>query len=197
VSSESPFVAFPFLVPILLWFACQQLPNVTRAESLSTQLTVCFHRDEQLTDLDLEILHLGEDNRISLSASSQSSPKRARSADQDDEEGLGLFANDADGESEGRSEEPLPKRRRSERQMPAVETRIAALQELSGKRKSRAYRKSTRSQAKSPRSHSKTEKPKKKKKTRRLPVNELVTLSERRGDTDIEAASSKFNIPCT
>lgn len=148
-----------------------------------------------MTELDLEILHLGEDNHFSSSPTvySQSSPKRFRSphsVESDNNYIFGHCANDADGESDADFEEPLPKkRRRTSRRIPSVEAQSAALKELNGRRMSKEARKSTGDETKSSKMYGKSQKQKKK---RRLPVGELVTVSERHWDSDVEVSGSEL-----
>jgi hypothetical protein len=142
-------------------------------------------------DLDLEILHLGEDEQALPSTGFPNGPKRQRTTiEQENYDDLGQFADDADGESDADSE-PLPKkRRRSSRETSGVKARKTALQKLTGQQISRANRKSTGSQPKSTKTYGTSQKPKKQK--RRLPVNELVTVTERPGSSNIEVTSSEF-----
>jgi hypothetical protein len=152
------------------------------------------HREEQLTELDLEILHLRGDKHFSPSPTvhSQSSPKRFKSphsVESDNNDIFGHFANDAHGESDVGFEEPLPKKRRqTSRRIPSVEARSAALQELNSRRISKKARKSTGDQTKSFKMYGKFQKQKK----RRLPVGELVTVSERPWDSDVEVSGSEL-----
>jgi len=85
-----------------------------------------------------------------------------------------------------------PKRRRSPRHIPSVEARNAAFQQLTSRRRSKAGGKSAKNKVRSQKMPSESQKPKKKK--RRLPVNELVTVTERPGSPDIEMNSSELHI---
>ncbi len=81
---------------------------------------------------DLAILQLGEDNHALPSTATYSlqNPKRARSSvERQDIYDLANCANDADGESDARFEEPLPKkRRRSRRRVLRVGAQNSALE---------------------------------------------------------------------
>jgi hypothetical protein len=149
-------------------------------------------RDEQFTGRDLEILHLSEDDQAFPSTGFPNGTKRQRTAiEQENYDDLGQFAGDADGESDAHLEEPLrKKRRRSSRDIPRVKARNTALQKLAGQRISRANRKSTMNRSKSTKTYGTSQKPNKQK--RRLPANELVTVTRRPGSSDIEVTSSEF-----
>lgn len=157
----------------------------------------CFlYREEPLTDLDREILHLGEETHgVSDSKSPPGSPKRARSQDEADEYELALYGDDADGESDEELQTHLPKkRRRTGRRIPSVEARSAALQELNDHQTSKRARRfdaTAAIQDTAARTSGKQKRPKQKKK-RRLPMDELVTVSERPRDSDVEVADGEF-----
>lgn len=166
-----------------------RLPKEALAEPLKFRLR--SQPDEQLVKLDSEILHLGVDNQALPSAGSPTSPRRLRSATEKEIlEESGLFLNGTDGDSYVNPQEPLLKRqRRSSRQITAVEARKTALQELHRRQGSKGNRKCVRNHIKFPKTHSTLQKLKKKK--RRLPVNELVTVTERPTDLDVDMTSSR------
>jgi hypothetical protein len=149
-------------------------------------------RDKQLVKIDSEILHPGQDNQALPSPGSPTRPKRLRNAtDKEISEDFGLFLNGTDGDSDVNAQEPLPKkRRRSSRLVTTVEARKAALQELNRREASKGNCKSVRNHIKLPKTYSTLQKLKKKK--RRIPVNELVTATERPTDADVDMTSSKF-----
>ncbi|CZR64962.1 uncharacterized protein PAC_14862 [Phialocephala subalpina] len=145
-------------------------------------------QSEPLTELELEILQLGEPARPSTSPSI--SPKRTRpSARSESPDYHEIQAHDADDESENENDEilraPSPKKRRC-RTNPVKAVRSEALQTLTTQRKSKSAskpRQSTGAVKKSKQS----ENPKK---PHRLPVDELVTVSQRFDDDDLEEHSS-------
>lgn len=158
--------------------------------------TDCLYkfRGEQLTDLDLEILHLGEDDHTLPSAHCPKSSKRTRDTiERESNYDLVQYTNDADAESDADFEQVPKKRNRSDLRTPNVEARHLALQQLKSRRSSRGDHKSAGDEARSSKTHGKTQKPKKKQKKRRPQVNELVTLTEPAGNPHIELDSSEFH----
>jgi hypothetical protein len=161
-----------------------------------TDLDISY-REEELTELDLENVHLGKASHFSPSTTAHSPPssKRARSSvERENIYEFGHFANDADGESDADSEESLPKkRRRTSRRIPTVEARSAALKELNSRRTSKKARKTVGDQTKPIKTYGQLQKQENK---RRLPVDELVTVSEHPWDSDLEVTGNEFpNVP--
>jgi hypothetical protein len=155
------------------------------------------YREEELTELALEILHLGKDSHFSPCTTAHSPPisKRARSSiEQENIYEFGHFANDADGEGDADSEASLPKkRRRTSSRVPSVQARSAALKELNGRRTSKKACKTVGDQTRPIKTYGQSQKQKNK---RRLPVGKLVTVSESPWDSDVEVTGSEFpNVP--
>jgi hypothetical protein len=125
-----------------------------------------------------------------LTASSPLSPKRPRAdAESNQADHHENHSLQADNWYDEGFQEPEPKKQRqSNRQVPNVVARNAALQELNGQRASKSSREATDVQTTTTvkKSKSKTTKPSQKKSPRRLRVNELVTASERFDGSDEE-----------
>ena len=140
---------------------------------------------EHLTELDREILHLGEDNY-------DFSPEPARRTIREEPHAnFGKLSNEAGDEGGAHPEEPSRKRRRSSRQILNVEARNAALQQLASRRRSKAGYKFAGNKLGTQKKPSKSQNPKKLK--RRLPVNELVTVTGRPGTPCEEMTSSELH----
>lgn len=86
-----------------------------------------------------------------------------------------------------RSESPPNKRRRSNRKNPTKIVRDRVLESLTSRRKSKS--KSSKDE-----DVSKSQQRRKPKKPRRLPVDELVTVSQRFDGSDLEDSDSKYQI---
>ena len=95
--------------------------------------------------------------------------------------------NDADAENDRDAEDPTPKKqRRTKRRIPSVSSRNAALQDLNGPRqKAQKLLEGRLGETKISVKMSKRK--------RRVPRGELVTISERLQDSDIEVTGSEFS----
>ena len=138
--------------------------------------------------MDLEILNLGEDDNSLPATAPQStrSPKRSRAkASLYDSQSR---VDDADDEDDEDFDPPPPKKQ--QRKSSNVEVRDAALRELNGRRASKTMRKES-GQAEVVKNHGKEKQKPARREKRRVPENELVTVSERSHDSDLEINSCK------
>ncbi len=149
---------------------------------LISTLTNFRCREEALDELDYEILNIGYDTRDLPSRSSSSRPKYRSSSTQN--RLLHDYYSDsenANAENDGsEEEEPVRKKqRKSEPEKPETET--AALQPKIHQASKEARRSVQKVKSGKP----------EKKKPRRMPVNELVTISERFDSPDMESDDGK------
>jgi hypothetical protein len=146
---------------------------------------------ENLDLLGLEILHLGEDDNYLPSTAPQSahSPKRSRAkASLYDSQSR---IDDADDEDDEDFDAPLPKKqRRVPRKSSNIEVHDTALLELNGRTASKTMRKEN-GLVEVGKNHGKEKQKPARRKKRRIPENELVTVSQRPYDSDLEIDSRK------
>lgn len=147
---------------------------------------------EYLSELELEILQLGEPTRPFTTPSS--SPKRPRSSSHNGSpDHYKMQTNEEDNKSENEEDigAPSPKKRRCSSRTKAVKAaRSEALQTLTIQTKSKPASKPRQIEG----ALEKSKQPQylqKQKKLRRLPVNELVTVSQRFDNSDLERHNSR------